>query len=245
MLDDKDQLERLLSERPDGALSADERLVVERALREDPSTAKTAGQYERLQAMLRRWRAVGGEVDWEAMARRTSERVAEAADQDQYRQVDGLVQEWADSLPDVDWDRFKLRVAGAVREEATRLGREAPAEQRGRALRWTRRAKWIATVGVPLAAAAVIVIAVWWPGVVTRLTPDHVASPKPLVVVSVEAPRFTGNISIDFDRSDVAAADGSKTANNVEGGLSLQAGGVAIANSAAEHVESVDEALFY
>ena len=250
MPDDREQLERLLSERPDGALDADERLVVERALKQDPSAAATAKWYERLQAVLRQWRPLGVDVDWVAMAQQTSERVAEVADREKYRQVDGLVQRWADSLPEVDWDRFKTRIGSAVRQEAARLGgggvaATEPITEQARRLRWRRTAKWMATVGVPLAAAAVIVIAVWWPGAVNNLAPNGTGEKRSMVVVSLETPRSTGRISINFDETAAVAAKEPEVAGSAEGGEAQSLGGLAIASSPSEAIETSDEALFY
>lgn len=249
MLDDREQLERLLSEQLDGTLDADERLVVERAREQDASAAASAERYRRLQELLAQWRPLTDDVDWPAMARFTSERVAEAADEAEYQRVDRLVEQWADSLPEVDWDRFKVRVASAVRQEAVSLGRAvladaASAEHQGRSLRWTKRAKWMATVGVPLAAAAVIVVAVWWPGAVDRVTPGHGGQSQPLVFVALEAPRSVGKVLIDFDRS---AGPGEDPVAEGADGTSMMpgAGGLAIAAGSADYAESADEALFY
>ncbi len=248
MLDDREQLERLLSEQLDGTLDADERLVVERAREQDASAAASAERYRRLQELLAQWRPLTDDVDWPAMARFTSERVAEAADEAEYQRVDRLVEQWADSLPEVDWDRFKVRVASAVRQEAVSLGRNVlpdavSTEHHGRRLRWTKRAKWMATVGVPLAAAAAIVIAVWWPGAVDPLTPGD-GGQSPLVFVALEAPRSVGKVLIDFDRS---AGPGEGPVAGGADGTSIMpvAGGLAIAAGSADYVESADEALFY
>ncbi|MCZ6815062.1 MAG: hypothetical protein O7F76_00005, partial [Planctomycetota bacterium] len=76
MTDDRTQnIERLLSERRDGRLSAEDLAEIERAITGDSANARSAEAFDRLGALLKDWRIVPDTVDWQTSARRVSERV--------------------------------------------------------------------------------------------------------------------------------------------------------------------------
>jgi negative regulator of sigma E activity len=151
----------------------------------------------------------------------------------------------------VDGDEFKARVSSAVRREAATTdrdatdAREAAIRQRAARRTWRRTAKWFATVGAPLAAAAIIAIAVWWPGAVEVVSQHGLVPPaKPLVLVALDMPETSGRVAITFEQgpggepqANIGGED--QRHSDVGGGVA-----VAIGSSAAEPAESVDEVLF-
>jgi hypothetical protein len=248
-----EQLERLIAERLDGTLTAEEQARLDRALAGDPAAAVTARRYECLHKLLSGWRTLHRDIDWEAFAAKIARRVAEDVEQEKDAAVDHLVRESA-PMPEVDWDRFKARVSSAVRREAASIaGATAPdpaaaVQIRATPLRWRRTAKWLATVGAPLAAAAAIVIAVWWPGAGHSIAPPHVLPAAPMVFVSLDVPQAAGRIAIQFEETPPGGA-GEEYAPASDGVADqpVAVGGMVIAvdSSAAEPLESADEALFY
>ena len=212
-----EQVERLLSERPDGALTAEESAEVRRAIAGDSRAAAAARQYERLHRLLADWRALPADVDWEAFRLAASARVAgEAvgARRDSRTSdgrlaatqrgaanvagdaVDRLVRRAAGDVPAVDWVALKSRISAAVQREALQTrheGQVVPA-------RWRRAMTWTGRVGLPLAAAAAIALLVWLPqtgGDRSRGRADGLKSP--IVVVSLEAPQSEGQVTVTFE----------------------------------------------
>jgi hypothetical protein len=247
-MDESDQLERLLSEAPDGELTPGERAEVRRALAADPAAEATARAYEHLNDLLAGWRALPDAFDWEEFARQAADHVSRAAAgqgseasgrpealeaRPGIEAVDRLVDDWAVPVPEVDWDALKSRISAAVREEVAR----AEQERVGAPLRWRRAARWGARVGAPLAAAAAIAILVWWPRTELPIVPVGGDSAGPCVVVSLEMPESVGRISVTFEEGPAAVVEGSAP----------PAMGVAIAVSSptAELQDTADEALFY
>jgi hypothetical protein len=251
-----EQLERLIAERLDGSLTAEQRARLDLALAEDPEAAAMARQYQCLRTLLRGWRTLHRDIDWEALAARIAQRVAESVEQKKDAAVDDMVREAVAPMPEVDWDQFKARVSSAVRHEAA-IGagaadevpdRNADVGVRAARRRWRRTATWFATVGAPLAAAAAIAIAVWWPGTASQIAPPSVMSVAPMVFVALDVPQASGRVAISFDQAapagytDQPSSSGEAAVDRPAGG-----GGLAIAvdSTAAEPLESVDEAMFY
>jgi len=238
-----EQLERLLSERLDGDLTADQLTELQGALSENPEAAATARQYERLNDLLAGWRALPGDIDWQEYARRLAGGVAKdviepsqsAAQETQGDPVDGLIQEWAKPLPDVDWDGLRSRISAAVREETA----VTTARAAGSRKRWRRTAAWAVTIGTPLAAAALIAIVAWLPRTDLPITSGGGGSVQSVVVVSFEMPDSTGRIAVTFDEAPMADT-GETPVPQPPGGVAI-----AIGPSTAEHGETIDEALFY
>ena len=249
-----EQLERLIAERLDGTLTAEESARLDRVLAADPAAAAMARRYERLRMVLSGWRTLRRDIDWEALAARIARRVAEDAEQNKDAAVDDLVRTAVPPMPEVDWDQFRARVSSAVRRDAaSRAGdssrdREADAGVRVLRRRWRRTATWIATVGAPLAAAAVIAIAVWWPGAGSQLASPRAMSVAPRVMVSLEDPTTTGRVAISFDQTppggyvepSAPAEDADVDRPAVSGGLVI-----AVESPVTEFSESADDALFY
>lgn len=224
-----DSIEELLSRRPDGELTADEAAEVRRVMAEDSSAASVASAYERLDSVLRAWRHLPPDLNWDGL----SARIAEQIDQDispvgSSDAVDDLLAGWTGPLPEVDWDGFKARVSDAVRREA------ATSASTGRGGRsWGARVRWLA----PLAAAAVIALAVWLPRGTLPIAGDLSVAPRPIVVVSLDFPVSRGTISFVFDESPLG----------VEDEPARSAGGSAIAIGAGRFATGggVGEAYFY
>lgn len=213
-----EQLERLLSERRDGGLNAEEIGRVERALAEDASAAEVARRYARLDRLLARWRRPPADVDWQALARQTAERVtASAADQG----VDELLERWAGPAPEVDWDALKSRISRAVHAEAARAA-EAAAPVK---MRWRRAANWGVRVAAPLAAAAVVALVVWGPwSAGPRTTPIAGPVKAPIVLVSLEWPATPGTVSVTFENGSTGAViAANETGPFSEGGVQFLA----------------------
>ena len=202
--DDRTQnIERLLSERRDGRLSAQDLAEIERAIAGDSANARSAEAFDRLGALLKDWRIVPATIDWQTSARRVSERVradrssAEEPDVVRLASTDRLVREWAGPMPAVDWPALSTRISNAVREEAGRAGQT-------RRTRWS----WFVKAGAPLATAAVIVLAAtWWITTGPKLPIDGGSSGASLVMVVLEMPVAVGKVSISFDLSPVGAPD--------------------------------------
>lgn len=307
-----EQLERLLSERHDGDLTAEQFEELRRVLAQDPQAAKTARQYERLQSVLDAWRALDPGVDWQSLSQQTAQRVEEEArrlasaqadakidptaaeagpdhateaapegDGEQvgrfrreFEAVDELVRGWAKPRPEVDWERFKARVSSAVRQEALReaaerqaaerqvverqaaerqvekrkaverpsrqeTGRQRLAPRRTWATPLRRVAGWTITVAAPLAAAAAIAIAVWWPH--GELPAGGEATPSgraPIILVSLDAPEATGQVQITFDLTPGEGVAEPSPSEPVGSAIAMSAGG-------ADAGDSFDDALFY
>ena len=191
-----EQLERQISERRSGELTAAQLAEIERAIAADPVVAAAARQYERLDRLLGCWRKLPDHVDWEAFARQTAARVsAEAADEG----VDGLLERWAGPMPEVNWGALKSRISGAVAEEAAGAHRQAATA----ASRWRRAANW-ARVAVPLAAAAAIALLVWWPGSAS-VPRGPGAAGRPIILVSLDAPGESGKVTVTFEGGEAPA----------------------------------------
>jgi hypothetical protein len=248
------QLERLIAERLDGILTADEQARLDCALAADPAAAAMARQYERLRLVLSGWRTLQRDIDWESLAASIARRVAEDVGRKQDAAVDDLVRGSVPPMPEVDWDRFKTRVSSAVRREAaSKAGDSAQVEKvdagvRVSRRRWRRTATWMATVGAPLAAAAAIAVVIWWPGASSQLSSPHAVPVAPMVVVALDMPTATGRVAISFDQAPPGGYV-EPSAPAADGGVDQPAGGggmaIAVDSSGSEFSDSVDEAIFY
>lgn len=230
-----DKFERLLSERPDRAASAEDLATVDRALADNPQAAETARQYDKLQALLKDWRSLPPGIDWDAVGQRLGEHaVSKGAECDtatasKDKTLDALVHGQAAPLPDVDWDRLKSRISFAVHEEAARNRQTSIGTRRG----WLNR---LGKMGAPVAAAAAIAFAVWWPGDV-KTPPVAGLTQGPAIVVAVETPAKQGNVLVRFVETPLE--QGIDTSDGP--------GGYAYAHGPArgEFAESIETGMFY
>ncbi len=201
---DREQFERLLSERTDGVLTPGQLAELDRALADHPEFAAQARAYDHLQSLLRRWRTVPVNMDWRALTAQIRQGLDEPVAPSTSRTVDDLVQGAFGPMPDVDWARLHARISSAVREDAT-----ARRTQRS----WAKTLKWSAMVGAPLAAAAAIALTIWLPRSATPPTP---AAPAPLpskVIVAYETPAPAGRIKVAFDEKPYAGGPIEDDAN--------------------------------
>ncbi len=195
MTDRPNNVERLLSERGDGILTPAELSRLQEIIREDAQMAATARQYDRLNVLLKGWRALPSAVNWAELSQRTRRMVASegAAETAGLASVDRMLRDWAGPMPEVNWEALRRRISAAVGQEAALL-ESRQLHQAGRAGRFGRLVAGVARVAVPLAAAAAVALMAWWPR--TELGPQPSASGGSLVAVAWEVPRETGEVRV-------------------------------------------------
>ncbi len=210
-----ENVEMLLAACLPGERSLEERARVEALLAGDAEARRTAAAYEKLAALLKGWRAVPARFDWSANAARVAMRVrsreSESTSTDAAR-LDELVPHWSGPVPEVDYLALKARIASAVRREARTIKSGSIGKIRSR----RRVLAWIGRVGAPLAVAAAIVIAVWWPrdvggpSVATNgaspssgsVAKGPVQAPRQrAVLVSLDTPEPVGVVTFTFDEA--------------------------------------------
>jgi len=191
MTHDRDQLERLLSERLDGRLAEAQLVELDRALAADAGLARAQRQYARLAKLLAGWRALPADVDWERFAARFSEAVR-AAGHD--RVVDDALKAWAAPLPPVDWNATRQRFSRAVRQAQESTAATTTVRIVGPRRRLS--GPGILRLFVPLAAAAVLVLGVWRP---FGPAPSPPAAPPARITVVLQTPERCGTVSIHFE----------------------------------------------
>ncbi len=229
---DREQFERLLTERADGVLTPEQLAELDRAMAGSSEFADLARGYERLQAVLRRWRALPSDINWQGLSARISRSVGDEVGLSASKTVDDLVQDAFGPMPEVDWPRLKARISAAVRNEAASQ-RNVATQMTRRS--WSRTVKWMATVGAPLAAAAVIVLAIWSPWSAIPTAPPPPTPSQSMVVVSFETPEPTGQVKITFEEKPY------------KGPVEDETNGAAIANGPSQvgTRERVDEVVLY
>ncbi len=218
-----EQLEFLLSRIADGDLTAEERDRLRAAVERDPLCARVAGEYERLGRMVHAFRPLPLNLNWAALASTIAGRVADSAEADasalvdrsidrgaiapasdisaaspagpeagEYAAVQALLRDWARPLPPVDWQAFKAGISREVRREFV-----APAAP-SRTSRTALFVNWLA----PLAAAAVIALAIAWPRErAGDQTADVGRRADRNIVVVVDSPAYSGSIQLSYDQS--------------------------------------------
>ncbi len=158
----------LLSRSLDDDLSPDERRL-EEALRESPQLQREWQQLQSIDRLVCRWGQRGYEADAEAFAGLTIAEVGGAAGDSDFAQVDSLLRRWGAGVPTGDRDLVDnvLRAIGGKRRKlATR--------------------SLVFRLGVPLAAAAAIALAVVAPWFQMPPTSTYVAwGPQVSVPASV------------------------------------------------------------
>ncbi|MGD2108753.1 MAG: hypothetical protein PVI86_05115 [Phycisphaerae bacterium] len=134
----------LLSRSLDEELSAAERARLDQAMGSSASLRGQADRLRRLDGWLKRWGEYPVELDWKHHAALTRSRVESDADAEQLEEVDGLLERWANRDVSIDEASFTAAVMAGVHKER-------------------RTRSWHGVVfrlGVPLAAAAAVVLAV-------------------------------------------------------------------------------------
>lgn len=250
-----EEIERLISERQDGALTAEQLDEVRRFLSTNPDAAALARQYDNLDRILPTIRKVPVGVNFPQLHADLSRRILDEAEylastaadagidpsalaeghvasgprmdplRRKYERVDGFLQSEMRPVPEIDWAAFHSRVSGLVREESRQ-------QRRGGIGRWLVRA------GVPLAAAAAIFLAVSQPHVESPSVPGSRPAQPSVVSVALDAPRQSGKVTIAFDTS------APPTMPEV---VSTEAAGIVIASGTAQAMpaDSTELALLF
>jgi len=233
----REQLERLLSDRLDGVLDAEQQAELERLLAADAEGAEAVDQYARLDALLQQWRAVQPDVDWQTVRERIRAAIDETDDAAWTvadAKLDDILAQWAGPVPAVDWDRLRSRYSEAVRREAERDALLEPVG--GGAVH--RRLQWTLRVGLPLAAAAAIALAVWLPREINPLQPEPA---KPMVLVSLDTPATQGSVEFAFDEQPARPSPDAPQAEN--GGVMAIAIGPGTEDEPAD--DDIDPIIYY
>lgn len=212
---ENENVEMLLAACLPGERTREERARVEALLMDDAQARRTAAAYEKLAALLKGWRTIPARFDWSANAARVVRHVrsggAETQSTDAAR-LDELVPHWSGPVPEVDYRALKARISSAVRREARTIKTGSIGKIRSR----RRVLAWIGRVGAPLAVAAAIVIAVWWPrdvggpldapngaspsGGTVAKGPEPALRPR-TVLVSLDTPEPIGVVTFTFDEA--------------------------------------------
>ena len=206
MTDNREHLERLMTEAADLPMSdADIRRGV------------------RLARLLSGWRVVDANVDWAGQVGLVSARIREeielqasagvdslidpslagesanplvvSAAKD-YRALDDLLQTTAPPLPPVNWKALSARISAAVRREAQVARPVTDSSTNAQ-----RTFKWIVRIAGPLAAAAVIVLAIWGSRSATKIVTGPEKRGRPPNIKFVEVPEESGKVNITFDEA--------------------------------------------
>lgn len=206
-----------------------------------PMDALDQAQCRKLAQLLSGWRTLDAAFDWSSNARKISAVVrsdAEArasahvdhlidpstpsiADAElprqlvsEYRAIDDMLQNAANPLPPVDWDALSTKISASVRSEAQSqlAARRAAARKIADPEVNRRSGGWIFRIGVPLAAAAAIALAVWATrGTTTNGKQSHVL---------FATPDNDGKVSVTVDES--------KPANPLTEDEALEGSGIAV-----------------
>ncbi len=206
MSENKEHLERLLTESIDGPIDDVELRC-----------------YARLARLLAGWRTLDADMDWASLSKRISARVREGVEVQAsarldrlidpsiptdgeapgvegaaraFQAVDDLLAGATRPLPPVDWNGLSARISAAIRREA----QPVPASWHLKR-NWQRALTWAGRVGAPIAAAAVIAFALWGP----RGNPPMAKNPtQPTRIIRFalsEPETKGGNVTVAFDES--------------------------------------------
>lgn len=207
MTDNREHLERLLTDAADGPISDADAL-----------------RFARLARLLSSWRILDAGVDWSAQAGLVSAKIREeveaqaSARVDQlvdptipetaavpgldraardYRAVDDLLQSSASPLPPLDWRALSAKISAAVRREAEALQHHStsPVLVHG-------PFRWVIRIGAPLAAAAVVALALWGSRPAARIAQNPHEHGRPTIKFALQEPEGNiGKVKITFDES--------------------------------------------
>lgn len=206
-----------------------------------PMDAVDQAQCRKLARLLAGWRNLDAAVDWSATARMISTAVRDDAESlasahvdhlidpstpaisetelprqlvADYRAIDDMLQNTANPLPPVDWDALSSKISASVRREAQLQlsARRAAARKIADPDVNRRSGGWIFRIGVPLAAAAAIALAVW----ASRGTSPASTNGKPSRVLFATG-EDDGKVSVTVDESKPANALMEDTASEGSG----------------------------
>lgn len=133
----------LLSQSLDGELPEPLRRELEDSLANSPSLREQAEEFRALHRLLSRWASRPVELDWKYHAACIEAQTEEVKESEKLEKVDRLLERWALSTDGINTHAFRNRVMAEVRGDRSR-----------------RRLTTLIRLGVPLAAAAAVVLAV-------------------------------------------------------------------------------------
>jgi hypothetical protein len=234
MTSDREQLEFLLCETLDAGNGAAMPPVLRDWLGTEAGAA-AINEYERLKGLLRGWRVLPANIDLKTHAAQISIAIGEDRES---RSLTDLVPHWAGPVPDVDYSALKQRISAAVLRESVGLSHS----EKKIAVKRRRVITWMGRIAAPLAVAAAIAIAIWWPRDISPISngTSPIAQGRkdkrhPMVVVSLDTPKDTGKIKISFDE---AAGKPHDTTTD-------EGPGMAVGTSQEDDQTSDDDAFLY
>ncbi len=133
----------LASRAIDGDLTAEEKQILDRALKQSPELRAEVSKLRAAQGLVAQWGKAQAAIDWDAFGESVAQIAMTESESAKVDKVDQLVARWASSTPDIELDGFADGV----------LAQLAP-KKRSSPLRYVIR------LGMPLAAAAAIALAV-------------------------------------------------------------------------------------
>ncbi len=192
-------------------------------------------EFEAVDELVRGWAKPRPEVDWDGF----KTRVSSAVRQEALRQAAERQAAERQAVERQAAERQAEKRKAVERPSWQETGRQRLAPRRIWATPLRRVAGWTITVAAPLAAAAAIAIAVWWPR--GELPAGGAATPSgraPIILVSLDAPEATGQVQITFDLRPGEGVAEPNLSEPVGSAIAMSAGG-------ADAGESFDDALFY
>jgi hypothetical protein len=202
MMDNREQLECLISEYADARLSDADRASIERLLAESATARDEARRYARLAALLSGWRAVDAKLDWRSLAVRFQGTIREEVESRTLLAVDDLLESELAAMPPVDWAALQGRISSAVRREPAYGSKSAGASKR------TLRLRRYVFASAPLAAAAMIAFTVFSNhSEPLRIVPkgSTIVANAPRVDVTLGSPSTGGKVSVEFVEGSIAS----------------------------------------
>lgn len=133
----------LASRAIDGDLSTEEKQILDCALKQSPELRAEVSKLQATQGLVAQWGDAQAAIDWDAFGDSVAKLAMTESESSEVDRVDQLVARWASSTPDIELDGF---ADGVMAELATK--------KRSSPLRYVIR------LGMPLAAAAAIALAV-------------------------------------------------------------------------------------
>lgn len=132
----------LASRAIDGDLTAEEKQILDRALKQSPELRAEVAKLQATQGLVAQWGDAQVAIDWDAFGESVAQMAMTESESAQVDKVDQLVARWASSTPEIELDGF---ADGVMVELATR--KRSPL-------------RYVIRLGMPLAAAAAIALAV-------------------------------------------------------------------------------------
>lgn len=225
-----EHLELLLSEAGDSHLTPEEQSEIQRLCATNEDAAKQLHQYARLARLLANWRPLPTDLDLAGTGGKLSAQLST----DYARSEVSLseILKGYRQLPDVDWGSFQTRISDSIRSDAAIT--HAPDSPNRRPKRW----RLFAGIGTPLAAAAAVLLAVFWQGTHSELTPVGINGGPTSIAIHLATPGASGKIKFKFDDTAKSAADTDSVSD-------LPGSAIAIGPGAANAAEMPESAFLF